>query len=149
MTEILETIVMFFHNLAMATWIGGMIFLSFLSFEVEKLGPQFNPVLGKMSKVFSKLAMLSIIVLLVTGVLLTYWHGGFPRWQRDLVLNLKHFVILLVIINGAILSTRIVPNLEKSSSQKSPEAKVWQKKLKLHSKINLILGIIIVLLATA
>lgn len=139
---------MFFHSLAMATWIGGMIFLSFLSSEVEKLGPQFNPVLGKMTKTFSNLAMLSIIVLLVTGVSLTYFHGGLPRWQRDIVLNLKHFTILLVIINGAILSTRIVPNLEKFSTQKSPAAKIWQKKLKLHSKINLILGIIIVFLAT-
>lgn len=139
---------MFLHSMAMATWIGGMIFLSFLSFEVEKLGPQFNPVLGKMSKTFSKLAMASIVTLLVTGVLLTYWHGGAPRVQRDLILNLKHLTVVLVIINGAILARKIIPNLEKSSAQESPEAKVWQKKLKLHSRINLTLGIIIVFLST-
>lgn len=143
-----ETIVMFLHNLAVATWIGGMIFLSFLSSEVEKLGPQFTVVMGKMTKIFSMLAVLSIFTLIITGVLLTSWHGGVTRVQRDLVLNLKHFAVLLVIINGAFLATRVVPKLEKLSAQKSPEARVWQKKLKIHSTVNLILGIIILFLAT-
>lgn len=147
MLKMEKTIVMFLHEMAVATWIGGMIFLSFLSSEVEKLGPQFGVVMGRMTKIFSFLALLSIITLIITGVLLTYWHGGVVRVQNDFVLNLKHLAILLVIINGAFLATKIVPKIEKLSAQKSAEVLVWQKRLKIHSTLNLILGIIIVFLA--
>lgn len=144
---IAENLVLFLHDLATATWVGGMIFLAFLGVEVEKLGPNFNPIMGKMSKRFSQLAMLSILTLIVTGILLTSWHGGRARVQRDLILNLKHLVVFLVIIDGAYLGFRVVPKLEKLTAEKSPEAKVWQKKLKIGSTLNLILGILIVLLA--
>lgn len=143
-----ENLVMFLHNLATATWIGGMIFLAFLGAEVEKLGPNFNVVMGKMSRRFSQLALLSILTLIVTGILLTSWHGGTGRVRRDLVLNLKHLAILLVIADGAFLSLKVVPQLEKLTAEKSPEAAIWQRKLKIGSRVNLVLGILIVLLAT-
>ncbi len=143
-----EQLVMFLHNLATATWVGGMIFLAFLSAEVEKLGPDFNVVMGKMSKRFSQLAMLSILTLIVTGVLLTSWHGGRARVQRDWVLNLKHLVVLLVIIDGGYLGFKVVPKLEELTARKSPEEAIWQKRLKIGSRINLVLGILIVFLST-
>lgn len=142
-----EKIVLFFHTLATITWVGGMIFLFFLSREVEKLGPQFQVVMGKMAKTFSKLAVLSIVILIMTGILLTSIRGGAARVQRDLILDLKYLTIFVVFINGALLATKILPNLEKFSSQKSPQALVWQKRLKIHSALNLVLGILIVLLA--
>ncbi|MDP2632831.1 MAG: CopD family protein [Candidatus Curtissbacteria bacterium] len=142
-----EKILLFLHTMATSAWIGGMIFLSFLGNVVEKLGPQYGVVMGRMTKIFSKIALASIIVLAITGIMLTGLHGGVGRVQRDPVLNFKHLAILLVIINGAILSAKIVPSLEKLSAEKSPKAKLWQKRLKIHSTINLILGILIVLLA--
>lgn len=143
----IEKLVLFFHNLAVAVWIGGMIFLALLGAEVEKLGPDFRPIMGKMSKRFSQLAMLSVLTLIVTGILLTFWHGGRARVQGDLVLNLKHLAVFLVIVDGAYLGFKVVPKLEKLTAEKSPEAKVWQKKLKIASTLNLILGILIVFLA--
>lgn len=133
--------------MATITWVGGMIFLALLSSEVEKLGPQFGAVMGRMTKIFSKLSVLSILILIITGIWLTALHGGTERVQSDWVLKLKHIIFLLAVTNGVLIGAKIVPNMEKYAAEKSPKVLVWRKRLKTHSLVNLILGILIVLLA--
>lgn len=147
-----EILVKFLHNLAMATWVGGMIFLAFLKIEVEKLGPTFSIVIVKASKMFTRLAVTAIVVLILTGIMLTFFHGGAARVQRDWILNVKHILVTLVILNGFFLGFKVTPALEKLTPGKdqkpSAEFLKWKKWMAIGAHLNLLLGILIVLFAT-
>lgn len=144
-----EYLITFLHDLATAAWVGGMIFLVFLRKELEGLGPDFGIVLVKASKVFTRIAWSALIVLVLTGIVLTSLHGGMARVQRDWVLNVKHALVLLAILNALFLTFKASPMMVRltptKGSRPSAEFLRWKRRLETGADLNLVLGILIIL----
>lgn len=147
----IEVLITFLHNLAMSAWVGGLIFLFFWKKEVAKTGPSSGAIIAQAYAVFSKIAMLAIMVLILTGIILTLQHGGLARVQRDWVLNVKHGLIVLVLLNGSFLGFKASPAVARLAPKKgqkpSAEFLKWQRWLNQGSDLNLVLAILIVLFA--
>ena len=124
---ILSTIINFLHLLATVTWIGGMLYYNIiLKPSLTSIDPsQRGRLLGAVMKRFIFLSWVCIIILVITGLLIT------PSQMLlnvasvyGIILTLKHFVILLMIVIGLVITFSLRPKLRSlsPSPEKSPSA---------------------------
>jgi uncharacterized membrane protein len=142
----------FLHLLATATWIGGMIYsvLVLMPSLTAIDPPQRGKLMGVAGKRFSFFAWGSVVVLLITGYLKTPEGMLFDTSTTyGMTLMLKHFVILLMMILGVLISLVIVPRMgklaPKPGEQPSPEFLQTQKQLPVFAVTNMILGIVVLI----
>jgi len=133
----------FLHLLFTITWIGGMFFYAIvLSPSISLINPkEKGKFMEKISKRFSILAWLSILILIITGILLGITD---PRQHTELyksIFLMKLIIVLLMVIIGVILGFILAPRLKIPK-----KAQKIQKKIALLALINLILGITVVFL---
>jgi copper transport protein len=150
-SNILLVLLGWIHIVAVTAWGGGAIFLTFiLTPQLAKLPPKDAASLGgEVSKQFTKLGYLSIILIALTGLLrmsLT------KTLNLDTLLNSSYGQILLLkillFLVMIILITQIVSTGAKLGGVSGPqEAMSLQKRIGLLSKTTISLGIIIILLS--
>jgi len=141
-------LVSFLHDLFTVMWIGGMLVLGFVILPTIKktlgLGPETKKLMDAIRDRLSKLAYLSMIGLLVTGILLSRSSplylgplsigNEFSAW-----LSIKHLMIALMVVISIVRSI-VVPG------KAMPEP----KKMKLNAlllMLNIVLGIGVLLLS--
>lgn len=140
------------HLIATVIWIGGIIFILFIAIPSSKqvLGAESGKLMGEISKRFTPLVNYSIILLIITGLVLTGFNKQFSgignfgnSWT--LVLALKHVLVLGMVVvhfyRGLVLAPKIVKTesiTEKTSLQKLSLNLV---------KVNLYAGLLVLLLS--
>ena len=156
----------FLHLLATVVWIGGIVMILFVILPGAKTALESPPLQSKLmkgvAKRFTPMANISILVLIVTGIAITYREKNFTGLFNfnnpwNVAMFLKHsFVTLMIIIHfyrGLILTPKIgrlsaqiqSDELQKSSSLSSKVAKLQKFSLNL-VKTNFVLGLIVLLL---
>lgn len=140
----------FLHLLTTVSWIGGMIFVNIVLMPSQTVidPPQRGKLFGAVVKRFTVVVWVSIVVLLLTGLYKTPSHmllspeGNFGLW-----LTIKHIVIILMIVFGAVVTFMVGPKLGKLApqpgDQPSPEFINAQKMMKTLAITNMALGIIV------
>ena len=140
------------HLIATVIWIGGIIFILFIAIPSSKqvLGAESGKLMGEISKRFTPLVNYSIILLIITGLVLTGFNKQFSgignfRNSWTLVLALKHVLVLGMVVvhfyRGLVLSPKIVKTesiTEKTSLQKLSLNLV---------KVNFYTGLLVLLLS--
>jgi uncharacterized membrane protein len=150
----LSTIINFLHLLATVTWIGGMLYYNIiLKPSLTSIDPsQRGRLLGAVMKRFIFLSWGCIIILVITGLLIT------PSQMLlnvagvyGITLTLKHFVILLMIVIGLVITFSLRPKLHSlsPSPEKSPSLEFLkvQNQLSVLGRLNALLGVMVLLLS--
>jgi uncharacterized membrane protein len=115
---------LFFHLLATAVWIGGLIITTLLVWpEVRNTlqnTPALNTFLNRLRKRFTPFSNLSLAVLIVTGMFQMSLNENYNGMldlsnQWSVVIFLKHIVIVLMVISGLLLQYGVFPALERTS----------------------------------
>ena len=144
--EIINIITLWLHYLATVMWIGGMAFnILVLRPSMMILDQNQHPILGnKVLKRFIIFAWLSIAVLVLTGISITYNRIAFEdilSTTYGIVLLSKHIVTLIMVLIVAwvifVLSEKLSPFATKNET------------ILLLVKTNLSLGVLILLLTSA
>lgn len=151
----MSTFVNIIHILSTAVWIGGAFFVHFiLQPAMKEIDPQQSgKLMGIVSKRFSLTAWISILLLVLTGLIKTPT-GMLFNTDSDfgVYLLIKHLLIVLVIAVGLVIAFYIVPQLRKNTPKPgeipSSEFLTSQKRLGILAKINLVLGILIIVFAS-
>jgi uncharacterized membrane protein len=143
------------HLLAVVIWIGGIIFVnlslmpSIADLPLETKGA----VMGRVTKRFSIISMISILVLLITGYLKVPEGMMFaPASHYGLILLIKHILVLIIIFLGLYISFGISPRVRKLAPKQgeAPSAEFIsaQKTLGALAFTNMIIGILIIIVIT-
>ncbi|TFG34872.1 hypothetical protein EU527_01480 [Candidatus Thorarchaeota archaeon] len=141
--------VKFLHDLFTAIWIGGLITMSFAVLPSLKSALKMTPEGKALSEAImsrlSKLVLISIVGLFITGIMLTNTSPLFEGYlsisnQYSLMLTLKHILIGLMVLLS-IARSRILKHV--SFTNPKQEAKISATLLFL----NTIIGIIVLLLS--
>ena len=152
MSEILLAGSYWLHLIVTVIWIGGIAFILFIAIPSAKqvLGTEAGKLMNEISKRFTPIANYSIVLLIVSGVVLTAVNKQFSgigsfgnSWSLGLIM--KHvFVLGMVSVHfyrGLVLAPRIArtePASEKASLQKLSLNLV---------KVNFCLGLVVLLLS--
>lgn len=137
----------FLHLIATVIWIGGMFFNIFVlrpSLGIIEQGQRVK--LGyTVLKRFLPFAWISIITLFISGIFLG---------SNDTLIFTKHIIVLFMVLIVAIISFILFPKLtsivfqDKIQNEQRKELIKINGKIVLLVKINLILGILVLLLTT-
>lgn len=138
----------FIHLLTAVIWIGGMIYTNIVFMpSLSVIEPsQRGAILGAVAKRFTIVSWTSILVLLVSGFFKTPGEMLFTTSNSyGLMITIKHIIFLVMIVFGALITFKFAPVLRKGAPGpgEKPSAKFLdaQKKLKILSTTNMILGI--------
>jgi|MudIll2142460700_1097286.scaffolds.fasta_scaffold511940_1 putative copper export protein len=142
----------FLHLAATVVWIGGMVFIPavFIPAISSLDGPTGGRVFSALGKRFTIVAWTCTVTLLVTGLLKTPTELLFNLDTRyGTYLTIKHGLFLLMIVVGLLITLAFVPRMIKLSPKpgETPSADFikFQKRIELLSKINLLLGVLVLL----
>lgn len=154
----------FLHLLATVVWIGGIVMILFVILPSAKSALESAPMVSRLmkeiTKRFTPMANISILVLIATGIFIAQYEKNFTGvldfnnpW--NLIMLLKHFLVALMIIvhfyRGLILNPKIgrlssqMNQFQVNSSISSQVARLQKFSLAL-VKTNLVLGTIVLLL---
>ncbi len=104
MRELILTIFYWLHLVATVIWIGGIAFILFIAIPTTKqiLGAEAGKLMNEISKRFTPIANYSIIVLIVTGFVLTAADKQFSEIGNfennwTLVLIIKHLLVVSMV----------------------------------------------------
>lgn len=138
----------FIHLLTAVVWIGGMIYTNLVFMpSLSLIEPaQRGVMLGAVAKRFTIISWTSILVLLISGFFKTPEEILFTTSNSyGLMITVKHIIFLAMILFGALITFRYAPVLKtkapKAGEKPSNDFIAAQKKLKLLSSINMVLGI--------
>ncbi len=152
MRELILVAFYWLHILATVIWIGGIAFILFIAIPSAKqvLGVEAGKLMGEISKRFTPLANYSIILLVVTGIILTGLNKQFlgigilgNNWA--LILTLKHILVLGMIAIHLYRGLVLTPKISRTASSTQ---KTSLQKLSLNLiKVNFVLGTMVLLLS--
>ncbi|HDK42652.1 MAG TPA: hypothetical protein ENG87_04680 [Candidatus Pacearchaeota archaeon] len=140
------------HLLATVIWIGGIIFILFIAIPSSKqvMGAESGKLMGEISKRFTPLANYSILLLVVTGILLTVLSKQFSgfgslgnKWIS--IMSLKHVIVSVMIAIHFYRGLLLIPKIGKTES--SIEKKALLKISLNLVKVNFFFGILVLLLS--
>lgn len=148
--QIVFALVTFLHNLCTTVWIGGLITLGVTVLpsarKVLGVGPQTKEVMDTIQRRLSILVYASIVVLILTGFLMTNRSPAFQGLfafgnAYSTVLTLKHILVLVMIIvtlfRSLVLGRR--GGLSNQASEKLKAGLLF---------FNIVLGIVVLLLSS-
>ncbi len=150
-----ETIVNFFHLLAAAVWIGGMLFIflvlqpSLRALDAQQTGRLMSVVVRR----FAVASWVSILLLAITGYIKTPERMMFDfSYGLGAVLAIKHALVILAIVVGLILAARVLPALARNTPKpgEAPSGAFLrtQKQLGILGRLNAVLGLLILVCAS-
>jgi uncharacterized membrane protein len=147
---------LFFHLLATAIWVGGLLITTMLVWpemrRVLETNTALYTLLSRLRKKFTPMSNLALAVLITTGLIqmsLDPNYDGFMTfdntWSR--VMLMKHIVIIVMVIVGLVLQNAVFPALERTTllieRQKADEAAyeaLRRREIRL-TWLNVILGV--------
>jgi len=146
----------FLHAMGTVVWIGGILMTLLVIVPGSKAALESPPLVGKLMKEvarrFTPLANMSILLLIATGIIMLYYDKNYTSFldlkkSWNVVIAIKHsFVATMILIHfyrGLILN----PKIEKFSSKRDEIRSARLKKISMDLvKVNLVLGIIVLLL---
>ncbi len=150
---IFNVVIFWLHILAAVTWIGGMVFN--LLVVRPSMGvvdsPQRLRLADRILRRFIPVVWISVGLLLITGLPMTLQRVVSYKWFFETgygnILILKLVVVLMMISIVALIRYELLPNFESLIDTQSPElSKVMGRMVSL-VKINLTLGVFVLLLA--
>lgn len=152
MKEVISVVSYWFHLTATVIWIGGIFFILFIAMPSAKqvLGAEAGKMMGEISKRFTPLANYSILLIILTGIVLTGFNKQFSGLSQldnnwALILILKHALVLGMVAvhfyRGLILTPKII--MTASTEEKT----AFQKKSINLVKVNFSAGILVLLLS--
>ncbi len=152
MRELILVTFYWLHLLATVIWIGGITFILFIAIPSSKqvLGAEAGKLMGEISKRFTPLANYSIILLVITGAVLTTFNKQFSgieifgnNWT--LVLTLKHIIVSGMVVVHFYRGLLLTPKIGRTASSTE---KTSLQKLSLNLvKVNFVLGVMVLLLS--
>ena len=147
------------HMLATVLWIGGLVALSLIVLPAARkaLAPQaYADLLSALQKRLDPLGWFSVAVLLATGMLQM---SSNPNYEGFLAIRglwassilVKHLLFGLMVIVSGYLSWGVLPALRRAAlrqahGQEMPELETLQKREIFLLRLNLILGVFVLLL---
>jgi uncharacterized membrane protein len=151
MREIILIGVYWLHSIATVVWIGGIAFILFIAIPSARqvLGLEAAKLMVDISKRFNPIANCSIVILIITGVILTGFnkqYSGISNFGNNWYFGLlvKHLLVIGMVIIHFYRSLRLAPNIAKAEANK----KVVLQKLSLNLvKFNFCLGLVVLLLS--
>ncbi|MBI5587711.1 MAG: DUF4149 domain-containing protein [Deltaproteobacteria bacterium] len=151
--DIIAILFTWLHLLSVVIWVGGIIFILYIAIPSSRqaLGPEAGKLMGEISKKFTPVANYSILLIVITGVVLTWIKGYFSgsasfEGAKSITLYLKYLLALIMIgihfYRGLVLAPKITmaEPMQKPTLQKQSLGLV---------KANLWIGVIILLLSVA
>jgi len=152
MKELILTLSYWMHIISTVVWIGGIIFILFVAIPSSKqvMGTDAGKLMGEISKRFTPLANYSIILLIVTGIILTGLNkqfSGIGTFGNDWssVMLIKHVIVLIMIIIHFYRGLILMPKIGRTESTTE---KTSLQKLSLNLvKVNCSIGILALLLS--
>lgn len=152
MREIILAGFYWLHLIATVIWIGGITFILFIAIPSAKqvLGAEAGKLMGEISKRFTPIANYSIILLIVTGAVLTAVNkqflgiGNFGNsWSLGLIM--KHVLVFVMVAVHFYRGLVLAPKIAKTDAVSE---KTSLQKLSLNLvKVNFCLGAIVLLLS--
>jgi len=135
--------IVFLHLVSAVLWIGGIIFILFVAIPASKevMGTEAGKIMGVVSKRFTPFANYSILLLVITGVFLSFLHiGSYMSAPFYFKSALAVTMIAIHFYRGLLLAPKIAKSepAKKTSLQKLSVALV---------KLNLALGVAVLFLA--
>lgn len=132
MGDIIIAGIYWLHLIGTVVWLGGLAFILLIAIPSTKkvLGVEAGNVMGEISKRFTPIANYCILILLVTGTVLTAVNSefsGIGKWANNWSLSLivKHVLVLGMVTvhfyRGLVLAPKIArtePTPQKASLQK-------------------------------
>ncbi len=146
----------FLHILATVVWFGGIIMILLVILPGVKAALEssslIKKLMGNITKRFTPMANISIFVLIITGVIITYYDKDIISvidlnnpW--NVIMYLKHFFIILMVIIHFYRGLILNPKIKRLSSQNIELQVKKLKKLSLNLvKTNFILGLVVLML---
>jgi uncharacterized membrane protein len=146
-------ILFWFHLLGVTIWVGGSLLMPLAIVpSLQAIDP---PARGKFMAAFSQrfalLAVISVVIVVLTGILQTGERfGGFGILTGINVLTIKVIVAVLMIANGAyvgfVLSRQSIALAPGPGQPPSPAFLKNQRLLGMHSIVQAVLSVIVLLL---
>jgi len=152
MREILSIISVWVHILATVVWIGGIFFILFVALPgARKNLEQPGKFMGELGKRFTPLANLSIMLIFVTGILMSLSAGRFSEMGsfQSQILFIKVSTASVMVGVHFYRGLFLTPKIGKMTAEAAPGdsiAKLQQLSLRL-VKTNLILGMAVLFLS--
>lgn len=157
MNPLILTLSHFFHLLATVIWIGGIILILLVILPSAKVALESAPVVGRLmqeiTKRFTPMANISILVLIVTGVVFISHEKnltGFLDFKNpwNLVMLLKSLLVAVMIIIHFYRGLILNPKIERLSGQvENPQVVRLRKYSSNLVKTNLALGVAVLLVS--
>ena len=147
--QIVFALVTFLHNLCTVVWIGGLITLGVIVLpsarKVLGVGPQTKDLMDTIQRRLSVLVYVSIVVLVLTGLLMTNRSPAFEGLLAfgnaySTVLTLKHILVLVMIL-VALFRSLVLGRWGGLSNQAREKFKAGLL------FFNIVLGIVVLLLS--
>lgn len=141
-----------FHLSATVIWIGGIFFLLFIAIPSTKKIPaqEAGIIMGYIAKKFTLFVNYSIVILFMTGIILTIFNKNFTSMENFynpwmIILFIKHVIVISMIIIHLFRLFVLSNKIEKAPSM--GKKTVLQKRSLHLVKINLALGVTVLLLS--
>ena len=156
----------FLHLLATVVWIGGMVMILLVILpgarSAIESAPMVSRLMKEITKRFTPLVNISILVLIVTGIVIAHHEKNFTGFLDfsnpwNAIMFLKHFFVALMVIihfyRGLVLNPKIGRlSSQVNESQVAPSLSSQVVNLQRFSlnliKTNLVLGLIVLLLTS-
>lgn len=138
------------HSIATVIWLGGIFFILFIALPSAKqvLGGEASKLMGEISKKFTPIANYCIIILIITGAVLTAVNKQFlgignlgNSWSLGLIV--KHVSVLGMVVVHFYRGLVLAPKITRTESA-SEKASLQKLSLNL-VKVNFFLGLIVLL----
>ena len=141
----------FFHIVFLAWGLGGATVAVLIALRGEK-EPALMPSAMKLVEPISKLIWIAIIGLAVTGIIMSAMGYGKGYFDEN-ILAVKHIAVIALVINGLIITLKLLPKLKKlapaPASKPAPEFFKARKQMQLGSAISLFLWYLITAISVA
>lgn len=144
----------FFHIFATVVWIGGMTMNAFAimpSLQETLTPPEIGKVMGAVMQRFKKMVYGSILILFVTGALLTLVDSNYEgtmviKSVWSVLLVVKHILVLILAVLAYYAFDILAPKVGKlAAGGPSPELDALKKKQMAMAKLGFLLGMSILL----
>ncbi|MBY8987254.1 MAG: hypothetical protein KGD61_02280 [Candidatus Lokiarchaeota archaeon] len=144
----LELTIRIFHLIGLCWGVGGAT-LGLLLMVISERNSEMKPHVSKILPINTRLIMLGIILLGISGVLLQLSTGG-NYYSEHWLLGLKQVIAVILLIIGILLAAKIGPKMQRLAPKSGPPSEEFlkTKKLAMIAGItNTILWYVIVILS--
>ena len=125
----LELMLRIIHLIGLSWGVGGAT-LGLLLMVISERNPEMKPHVSKILPTITRLIMVGIILLGISGVVLQLVIGG-NYYSEHWILGLKHVVAAVLLIIGILMAAKVGPKMQRLAPKGGPPSKEFLKTKKL------------------